>query len=62
MVKTLASSNNIEIPVVTTLFDLLDATRIVQSKLDGQTTVTHDTLESIAQTLMRLGTGTKKIT
>lgn len=62
VVKTLASSNNIEIPVVTTLFDLLDATRIVQSKLDNQTPVTHDTLESIAQTLMRLGTGTDKIT
>lgn len=62
VVKTLASSNNIEIPAVTTLFDLLDATRIVQSKLDSQTSVTRDTLESIAETLMKLGSGTKKST
>lgn len=62
VVKTLASSNNIEIPTVTTLFDLLDATRIVQSKLDSQTSVTRDTLESIAETLMKLGSGTEKST
>ena len=62
VVTTLASRHSILLPEINTLFDLLDATRIVQSKLDNQTPVTHDTLESIAQTLMRLGTGTKKIT
>lgn len=54
IVTTLATNHEIEIPEVVTLFDLLDATRIVQAEIEG-TEDTDQTLESIAQTLERLG-------
>lgn len=54
VVTTLASSHGIEIPQITTLFDLLDATRVVQSNIEG-TQTTQDTLDSIAETLIKLG-------
>lgn len=61
VVKTLANSHSIEIPQVTTLFDLLDATRIVQKNIEGPTAETTNTLESIAATLIKLGTSTKSL-
>ena len=53
VVTTLASSHSIEIPQITTLFDLLDATKIVQSSIEGSED-TQNTLDSIAQTLTKL--------
>ena len=53
IVTILAESNSIDIPQVTTIFDLLDATRIVQDKIEG-TQYTDQTLESIAQTLEKI--------
>lgn len=61
VVTTLASSHKIDIPEVGTLFDLLDATRIVQSSIEG-TETTEQTLESIAQTLRKLGASTESMT
>lgn len=53
IVTILAESNSIDIPQVATIFDLLDATRIVQDKIEG-TQYTSQTLESIAQTLEKI--------
>ena len=53
VVQTLADAHSISIPEVSTIFDLLDATRIVQDQIEG-TQTTIDTLDSIAATLQKL--------
>lgn len=55
IVTTLASNHGVEIPEITTIFDLLDATRAVQLNIE-KTETTDDTLNSIIQTLERLNT------
>lgn len=55
----LAASHSIDIPEVVTIFDLLDATRVVQEQIEG-TETTDQTLESIAETLTRLGNAEKE--
>ena len=51
---TLASRHSIPLPEINTLFDLLNATRFVQENIEG-TQTTQDTLDSIAETLVKLG-------
>lgn len=53
IVTTLASNHGVEIPEITTIFDLLDATRVVQLSIE-KTETTEDTLNSIVETLERL--------
>ena len=53
VVTTLADGHGIAIPEIVTIYDLLDATRIVQQEIEG-TQTTQDTLNSIAETLLRI--------
>ena len=55
VVEALATFHRIDTKPVNTLFDLLDATRQVQSSMTG-TQTTDQTLESIAATLKKLAT------
>lgn len=59
-VTTLASRHSILLPEINTLFDLLDATRMVQRNIEG-TQTTQDTLDSIAETLVKLGEKSDRI-
>lgn len=56
VVTTLAKNHRIDIPEVSTVQDLLDATRVVEKKIKG-TQTTMETLESIAMVLEKIEFG-----
>lgn len=59
VVTTLADAHTIDVGEVKTIYDLLAATKTVQSQLEGSE-ATQSTLTSIVDVLMRIGTEEEK--